>query len=316
MDQPTEILRHIPVMVREVLEHLIPSVGKIKVIDGTLGFGGHTDEILKKNHDSEVLGLDRDSEALESSQKRFSNMADRVIVHKAKFSELADVACSIGWEKVDAVLLDIGVSSAQIDEDYRGFSFRRNGPLDMRMDGTQEITAAKILNRKSLSELADIFKQYGEIDGAMRLARAVVARRSDRPWMSTEEFSKLCEDTVSSPRRNGPPVSTLCFQALRISVNDELGELEKAVEGAISILKKGGRLGVISYHSLEDRIVKNIFRREATDCLCSKKLPICRCGHMAKIKLITRKPLEPSPEEIKKNRRAGSAKFRVAEKIV
>lgn len=316
MDQSTENLRHIPVMVGEVLEYLIASEGKIKVVDGTLGFGGHTDEILKKNPDAEVLGLDRDSEALDASQKRFGNMAGRVIVHKAKFSELADVACSIGWEKVDAVLLDIGVSSAQIDEDYRGFSFRRNGPLDMRMDGSQEMTAAKILNRRSLSELADIFKQYGEIDSAMKLARAVIARRTDRPWMSTEEFSKLCEDTVPSPRRNGPPVSTLCFQALRIAVNDELGELEKAVEGGISILRKGGRIGVISYHSLEDRIVKNIFRREATDCLCSKKLPICRCGHKAKIKLITRKPLEPSAEEMKKNRRASSAKFRVAEKIV
>lgn len=316
MEQSSENLRHIPVMVSEVLEYLIPSEGKIKVVDGTLGFGGHTDAILGKNPNAEMLGLDRDAEALESSRKRFSKMADRVIVHKAKFSEMADVACSIGWEMVDAVLLDIGVSSAQIDEDYRGFSFRRNGPLDMRMDATQETTAAKILNKKPLTELAVIFKQYGEIESSMKLARAVVARRTDRPWMSTEEFSKLCEDIVPSPRRNGPPIATLCFQALRIAVNDELGELEKAVEGAISILKKGGRLGVISYHSLEDRIVKNIFRREATDCLCSKKLPICRCGHKAKIKLITRKPLEPSSEEVKKNRRASSAKFRVAEKII
>lgn len=316
MDQVAENLRHIPVMVGEVLEQLIPSVGKIKVVDGTLGFGGHTNAILKKNPDAEVLGLDRDSEALESSQKRFSNMADRVIVHRAKFSEIADVAYSIGWEKVDAVLLDIGVSSVQIDEDYRGFSFRKNGPLDMRMDTSQEMTAAKILNKKSVNELADIFKQYGEIDSAMKLAKAIVERRIERPWMSTEEFSRLCEDIVPSPRRNGPPISTLCFQALRIAVNDELAELEKAVEGAVSILKKGGRLGVISYHSLEDRIVKNIFRRESTDCLCSKKLPICRCGHKAKIKLITRKPLEPSSEEVRNNRRAASAKLRIAEKIV
>lgn len=316
MDQKSINLRHVPVMLNETLEHLIPSEGHIKVIDGTLGFGGHTDAILKKNKDAEILGLDRDPEALEASRIRFAHLAERVIIHKAKFSEISEISYSIGWEKVDAVLLDIGVSSVQIDEDYRGFSFRRNGPLDMRMDTSQDMTAAKILNKKSIDELADIFKQYGEIDGAIKLAKAVVKRRTDRPWMSTDEFSKLCEETISSPRRNAPPVSTLCFQALRIAVNDELGELEKALEAGISILKKGGRIGVISYHSLEDRIVKNIFRRESTDCLCSKKLPICRCGHKAKIKLITRKPLEPSVDEVKTNRRASSAKFRIAEKIV
>ncbi len=316
MDRLDENLKHLPVMVDEVLEHLIAPEGKIKVVDGTIGFGGHTDAIIKKNHDAEVLGLDRDSEALESSKRRFCDVADKVIVYKSRFSEIADVAYSIGWEKVDAVLLDIGVSSVQIDEDYRGFSFRKNGPLDMRMDVSQELTAAKLLNKKSITELADIFRQYGEIAGSLKLARAVVARRAERPWMSTEEFSEFCEEIVKSPRKNGPPVSTLCFQALRIAVNDELGELEKAVEGAISILKKGGRLGVISYHSLEDRIVKNILRREATDCLCSKRFPICRCGHKAKMKLVTKKPLEPSPEEVKKNRRSSSAKFRVAEKIV
>ncbi|HBM14986.1 MAG TPA: 16S rRNA (cytosine(1402)-N(4))-methyltransferase [Lentisphaeria bacterium] len=315
MDQEQLNIRHTPVMLHEVLEHLIPAEGNIRVIDGTLGFGGHCEAILKHNSAAIVLGLDRDSEAIESSQHRFGMMEDRVIIHKAKFSEMSDVAYAIGWEKVDAILLDIGVSSVQIDEGYRGFSFRKNGPLDMRMDASQDTTAAKILNRKSIEELTAIFRNYGEIDGAMKLARAIVSRRTTRSWASTEEFSQLCEDVVPSPRRNAPPVSTLCFQALRIAVNDELIQLEKAVEKGISILNKGGRIGVISYHSLEDRIVKNIFRRESTDCLCSKKLPICRCGHKASIKLVTKKPLEPSQTEIINNRRAAAAKFRIAEKI-
>ncbi len=307
---------HVPVMAKEVLEYLVPAQGGGRIIDGTLGFGGHSSAIIRKNPLVELLGIDRDSYALNHSRALFADHAGRVTIIKARFSELADVAASIGWNYVDGVLLDIGVSSHQIDEDFRGFSFRRNGPLDMRMDSEEKKTASYILNKSSVEELSEIFKNYGEISGAYKLARAVVEKRGVKPWLSTKEFSDLCEEVLPSQRRNGPPVATLCFQALRIAVNDELNELDKAVKGAIRLLKKGGRIAVISYHSLEDRIVKNIFRRESTDCLCNVKLPICKCGHKASVKLITKKPLAPTAEEIKDNRRASSAKMRVAEKIV
>ena len=307
---------HIPVMTKEVLEYLVPAKWACRIIDATLGFGGHSSAIIKKNPLVEVLGIDRDSYALNYSRELFAGQAERVTIIKARFSELADMAASIGWDYVDAVLLDIGVSSHQIDEDFRGFSFRRNGPLDMRMDSGEKKTASYILNKSSIDELSEIFRNYGEVKGAYRLAKAIVEKRNTKLWLSTKEFSELCEEVLPSQRRTGPSVSTLCFQALRIAVNDELGELDKAVTGALRLLKKGGRIGVISYHSLEDRIVKNIFRRESTDCLCNVKLPICKCGHKASVRLVTKKPLVPTAEEVKSNRRASSAKMRVAEKII
>lgn len=307
---------HVPVMEKEILEYLVPAHGACRIIDGTLGFGGHSSAIIRKNPLVEVLGIDRDLHALNYSRTLFAGLAEKITIVKARFSELADVAASIGWDYVDAILLDIGVSSHQIDEDFRGFSFRKNGPLDMRMDSEDKKTASYILNKSSVEELSEIFKNYGEINGAYKLAKAVVEKRSVKPWLSTKEFSELCEDVLPFQRRNGPPVSTLCFQALRIAVNDELNELDKGVTEAIRLLKKGGRIGVISYHSLEDRIVKNIFRRESTDCLCNVKLPICKCGHKASVRLITKKPLVPTAEEVRNNRRASSAKMRIAEKIV
>jgi 16S rRNA (cytosine1402-N4)-methyltransferase len=186
----------------------------------------------------------------------------------------------------------------------------------MRMDSEEKKTASYILNNSSVEELSEIFENYGEINGAYKLANAVVEKRKTKLWLSTKEFCELCEEVLPSQRRSGPSVSTLCFQALRIAVNDELNELDKAVTVAIKLLKKGGRIGVISYHSLEDRIVKNIFRKESMDCLCNVKLPICKCGHKASVKLITKKPLVPTAEEVKNNKRASSAKMRVAEKIV
>lgn len=307
---------HVPVMTKEVLEYLVPAQGACRIIDATLGFGGHSSAIIEKNPLVELLGIDRDSYALNYSRALFAGQAEKITIVKARFSELANMAASIGWDYVDAVLLDIGVSSHQIDEDFRGFSFRRNGPLDMRMDSEEKKTASYILNKSSAEELSEIFRNYGEINGAYKLAKAVVEKRNIKPWLSTKEFSDLCEEVLPSQRRNAPPVSTLCFQALRIAVNDELNELDKAVIGAIKLLKTGGRIGVISYHSLEDRIVKNIFRRESTDCLCNVKLPLCKCGHKASVRPITKKPLVPTAEEVKDNRRASSAKMRVAEKIV
>ncbi|MCP4179796.1 MAG: 16S rRNA (cytosine(1402)-N(4))-methyltransferase RsmH [bacterium] len=306
---------HIPVMAQEVLDYLILSSEKQRIIDGTLGFGGHSKLMLDKNPNAELLGIDRDDTAIKYTTDLLSFAKERVTIAKGKFSELAEISESIGWEKVDSILLDIGVSSLQIDKGERGFSFRENGPLDMRMDNRQKKTASQILNFAHVEDLAKIFREYGEIKQAWKLANAVVDRRADKPWFYTHDLAELCKEVLTLTRRNGPPAPTLCFQALRIAVNDELGELEKAVRSSIDLLDKGGRLCVISYHSLEDRIVKKIFKNEAAECICPPGLPICKCDHKAIIKLITKKPMVARAAELKINRRAASAKMRIAEKI-
>ncbi|HJO94120.1 MAG TPA: 16S rRNA (cytosine(1402)-N(4))-methyltransferase RsmH [Victivallales bacterium] len=315
MSESENYKHHIPVMAQEVLDYLIVSSKNQKIIDGTLGFGGHSKLMISKNSKAELLGIDRDDTAIKYSTDLLSFAKERVTIAKGKFSDLAEISESIGWNKVDSILLDIGVSSLQIDKGERGFSFRENGPLDMRMDSRQKKTASQILNFSHVEDLAKIFREYGEIKQAWKLANAIVERRTDKPWFYTQELAELCQKVLTLTRKNGPPAPTLCFQALRIAVNDELGELEKAVRTSIEILNKGGRLCVISYHSLEDRIVKNIFKNEATECICPPGLPICKCDHKASIKLITKKPLTPTSEEVKKNRRAASAKMRIAEKI-
>ena len=311
----TECRKHIPVMASEVLEYLIPQEGACRVVDCTLGYGGHSSLILQKNREIELLGIDRDDNAINNAANVLGFAMERVKLVKGKFSEIVDIMNSVGWNDADAVLLDIGVSSPQIDEVERGFSHRFNGPLDMRMDRKNTKTAARILNHSSIEELAHIFRNFGEIKKSWKLAEAVVERRKLKPWLGTKELAELCEDILPRPRRGSLPVPTLCFQALRIAVNDELGELEKSLEAVIDILCSGGRAAVISYHSLEDRIVKNIFKREATECLCPPGLPICQCGHVPLLKILTKKPLTASSSEIQVNRRSASAKMRVAEKL-
>ena len=313
--QDIEYRKHVPVMASEVLEFLIPEDKSCRVVDCTLGYGGHSSLILKKNPKIELLGIDRDDNALKYAEKVLEFASDRIKLVKGKFSEIADIVENIGWHGVDAVLLDIGVSSPQIDEAERGFSHRFNGPLDMRMDRRGTKTAATILNHSSIEDLAHVFRDFGEIKRPWKLAKAIVDRRSIKPWFSTKELADLCEMVLPHPRKGGLPSPTLCFQALRIAVNDELGELENALEDTIKILRPEGRVGVISYHSLEDRIVKNIFKREATDCLCPPGLPVCQCGHVKILKVITKKPLMAKNTEVKSNRRSASAKMRVAEKL-
>ncbi len=299
----------------EVLDMLIPESGPVKVVDCTLGGAGHSSLILEKNTEAVLLGLDRDDETVKQAERILSFARNRVHVRSEPFSRIENCAADIGWQSVDAVLMDIGISSIQLENASRGFSFRLDGPLDMRMDKRSGRTASRILNKASEQELERIFRDFGEIRESRKLARIILEERKNRPLETTGQLVEICEKSLRPTRSGRLPVPTLCFQALRIAVNDELEELYKGLGSAIGLLSKGGRIGVISFHSLEDRIVKNIFRKEATDCICEPKLPVCTCGHRASLKIITKKPLRAGAEEIEKNKRAAPARFRVAEKI-
>ena len=306
---------HMPVMSAEVLEYLVPEKGACRFVDCTLGFGGHSLLVLKKNPEIEVFGIDQDINAVNYAKERLSFAKDRILIEKGRFSNVFELMQDNNWDTADRFLLDIGVSSPQIDIPERGFSYRFNGPLDMRMDTKTKKTASQILNYSPKEELIRIFRVYGEIRSARRLAEAIVERRKTKLWFGTTELAELCEKVIPPPRKGGIPSPTLCFQALRIAVNGELEELEEAVKSILRILAPKGRIGVISYHSLEDRIVKNIFKEEATNCICPPGLPVCVCDHKASLKLLTRKPLIPTGKEMELNKRSRSAKMRVAEKL-
>ena len=308
-------MEHIPVMPDEVIKYLVPEKGSFRMVDGTLGCAGHSSMILNLNANAELLGIDRDSEAIRKAGKILEFAGNRVKLVRDSFSNLAEQVIGTGWLPVDAVLLDLGVSSPQIDNPERGFSLRMDGPLDMRMDGTASLTAARVLNNYSEEELERIFRDFGEIRESRKLARAVVARRGEKAWSRTKELKELCEAILGTSRKKSIPAATLCFQALRICVNNELEELKKGLRGAVEVIRPGGRIAVISFHSLEDRIVKNFFKRESIDCLCPPGLPVCICGHKPLLKLITKKPVTASEREITNNPRAASAKLRVAERI-
>lgn len=306
---------HRPVLQQEVLDLLIVKPGPLKIIDGTVGYGGHSSLILKNNAEAVLLGIDRDSEALAASKKVLSFAGERIHLIKDSFSNLGACAAGLGWHSVDALLLDLGVSSPQIDNPKRGFSYRLNGPLDMRMDGQSRETASRILNTYPYDELERIFREYGEILKSRKLAEEIVQRREKIQWMYTSELAELCNSIPGISRRGGPPAPSLCFQALRIEVNKELEELSKALVDGVRLLSKGGRIAVISFHSLEDRIVKQYFKRMACSCLCPPGLPVCICGHRRSLKIITKKPVTATENEISVNRRAAPAKLRVAEKL-
>ena len=307
--------KHLPVLYREVVDFLATGNEPCRLIDGTLGCGGHSSLILKANPQAQLLGIDRDGDALERAGEILDFAADRITLKRGNFSELADFAGEVGWDSVDAILLDIGISSPQIDDAERGFALRLDGPLDMRMDKRSPLTASRLLNNSGETELARIFYEYGEERRSRRLARAIVERRDEKPFERTLEFADFCEKVLGKSRPGKLPTPTKVFQALRIAVNDELGELKKALHDAVPLLKKGGRLAVISFHSLEDRIVKEFFREQAASCVCPPGLPVCVCKHEAKVKILTRKPVTAKPDEIEFNRRAASAKLRVVEKL-
>jgi 16S rRNA (cytosine1402-N4)-methyltransferase len=300
---------HISVLLEPILEYLLPAK---RIIDGTLGAGGHTAALLQKGA-GEVLGLDLDPMALGIARDILAPFGERAHIVHASYATMIQQAHELGWEGVDGILLDLGVSSMQLDMAERGFAFMQDGPLDMRFDPSSgRPSAADIVNTWDEAELADLFYKYGEEPHGRKVARVVTA---GRPYQTTRELAAEIERAI--PRRKGDKIhpATRAFQALRIAVNDELGVVERALPDAISLLKPGGRLAVISFHSLEDRIVKQTFKLESTDCICPPEVPVCVCGHHARVTSLTKKPIIADDAEIARNPRSRSAKLRIVEKL-
>ncbi len=279
-------------------------------MDATLGAGGHAEAILARGSGVRLLGIDRDPDALERARLRLAPFGDRAAFVQADFGELASVLD--GRPDPDAVLADLGVSSMQLDSAERGFSFRRDGPLDMRMEKSGR-SAADIVATASVNELTRIFRDFGEERMAVKIARGIVAERTLRPIVTTRHLARIVAGQKGSREKIDP--ATQVFQALRIEVNQELVALARFLAAAVARLNGGGRLAVISYHSLEDRIVKDLYRRESGICLCPPRLPACVCGARAALKVLTRRPIRPSDDELRRNPRSRSARLRVAEKV-
>jgi 16S rRNA (cytosine1402-N4)-methyltransferase len=318
VDSPSQTY-HRPVLVTEVLEALALRPA-LTVVDGTLGGGGHALAMLERIQPAGLLiGLDLDSDALRAAEQRLAPFSERTRLVRASFRDLGAVLDGLGVERVDAVLLDLGVSSHQLDRPERGFRFASASasetPLDMRLGASDaRPTAAEILQRTAEPELARIFAEYGELPGSYRLAREIAARRRRAPLRSSADLLSAIEAAgVGRGRKHN--AATLVFQALRIAVNDELGALRDGLGAAISRLRPGGRLAVIAYHSLEDRIVKQRFRAEERGCCCPPELPVCRCGGVPRLEILTKKPLRPSESEVAQNPRARSARLRAAARI-
>lgn len=312
---------HVPVLLHEVLEFFEPSPG-CRILDATLGMGGHSESLLRKARengaaDARLLGLDRDAEALALAEERLAPFGDNAHFCHSPFGDCAAAVAELGWEGVDFALADIGVSSLQLDDAGRGFSFIADGPLDMRMDQSRGQSAAVLVNSAPVATLKDIIQRFGEEPVAGRIARAIDDARSQKRIEGTLELARIIERAYPAKwratARNHP--ATRSFQALRMAVNDELGELNRFLQAVVPLLRPGGRVAVITFHSLEDRIVKHFFRDEATGCRCPRHVPKCVCGHEASLAVLTRKPVIPSEQEAACNPRAGSAKLRVAEKL-
>ena len=307
---------HIPVLYAEVLAHLDPQPGG-RYIDGTLGAGGHAVGILEAGApDGVLLGLDADAETLAATRTRLARFGARAVLVHTNFAAMAEVAAAHGFVAVDGILLDLGLSSMDVDDAARGFSFMRDGPLDMRFDRAQGQTAADLVNTLSADALADILYRYGEEPRARAIARRIVAQRARHPLCTTGALAQLIGEVAPhKPGKRGPHPATRTFQALRMAVNDELGVLAAGLAAAIGLLKPGGVLAVIAFHSLEDRVVKQTFRTAARDCICPPRQPICTCEHRATLELVTRKPIRPGVAELARNPRSRSARLRVVRKI-
>ncbi|QQK07505.1 16S rRNA (cytosine(1402)-N(4))-methyltransferase RsmH [Miniphocaeibacter halophilus] len=308
--------KHISVLLNETIDGL-----KIKpngiYIDCTLGGGGHSLEIAKRLKNGRLICIDQDIEAIEAAKIKLSDFIENITFVKSNFKYFCEILDELKIDKVDGILMDIGVSSYQIDKDERGFSYIHNSELDMRMDQSQELTAKYIVNNYSSKELTDIFYKYGEEKWSKRIADFIVEKRKDKEIRTTFDLVEIIDSAVPVDvrRRSKGHYSKRVFQALRIEVNNELGVLEEVLPKMIDYLNFGGRLCIITFHSLEDRIVKNIFKDLNTSCICPPEIPICVCNKKKKIKIITRKPIVPSEEEIEQNPRSKSAKLRIVERV-
>jgi 16S rRNA (cytosine1402-N4)-methyltransferase len=305
---------HKPVLLEEVVAQMQPRSGGL-YLDCTVGGGGHAAEILRAcGPDGRLIGLDWDEEAIAQARERLGEFGARVELVRANFVELDSVLMRLGVKKVNGVLFDLGVSSRQFDEPARGFSFQREGPLDMRMSQQLGATARDILRTASLEELARIFREYGEEKRSRAIAQAIVRARARTEIATTSHLAGLVERVLGRQRGRIHP-ATRVFQALRIAVNNELENLKTGLEKAVQVLGAGGRLAVISFHSLEDRIVKHFFLRMSSGCVCPPESPVCVCRREKLLRVITRKPVTPAVREIRDNPRSRSAKLRVAEKL-
>jgi 16S rRNA (cytosine1402-N4)-methyltransferase len=307
---------HIPVLLNETLEYLDPKPGGV-YIDGTLGGAGHSSEIVKRIVPGGVLiGIDQDSNAIDAAKRRLEAYKDNVVIVRDNFRNIKTIALQKGFKEVDGILLDIGVSSHQLDEKERGFSYMHDGPLDMRMDTESSLDASDIVNNSSEQELIRILRDYGEEKWAVRIAKFIAEERKNNRIDTTFKLADIIQRAIpAAARRDGGHPAKRTFQALRIAVNDELQVLEEAVTNAAGLLKPGGRLVVITFHSLEDRIVKKIFNNMEKPCTCPPQLPVCACGKEPLLRVITKKPVTAGAEELKVNTRSKSAKLRAAERV-
>ena len=310
----TRNFHHIPVLLPETIAALLPHPGG-RYLDATVGAGGHAQEVLElSSPDGTLIGMDADPRALAATAERLADFGERIQLKQAYSDDLLSVVQQFGSEPLDGILFDLGVSSPQLDDAERGFSFQHEAPLDMRFGPLARVSAADLVNELPARELEDIFRRFGEERYARRIAREIVARRHPHRIETTTQLASLVRQTVPRTHRNTIHPATRVFQALRIAVNDELGRLQRALEQTVQVLAAKGRVVVITFHSLEDRIVKHFFRDYARDCVCPPEVPICTCGHHPELSIVTRKPITPSTDEIERNPRSRSAKLRVAER--
>jgi 16S rRNA (cytosine1402-N4)-methyltransferase len=307
---------HASVLLPETINILDPKADEV-FVDATLGIGGHTEALLNRERSLKIVGIDQDLDAIENAKARLSGFGERFMAVHGNFSDIATILDDIGIKAVHGILADLGVSSLQFDSDTRGFSFRFDAPLDMRMDASSDTpTAAELLKELNEEEIANVIYQYGEERFSRRIARRIVERRkAGNPVCTTSELTELVERSV--PRRPKDKIhpATKTFQALRIAVNNELGILEGFLNDSVDLLTPDGRLAIIAFHSLEDRIVKQTFQKLSGKCQCPPRMPRCECGAVKKIEILTKKPMIPGDDEINRNPRSRSAKLRAVRKL-
>lgn len=308
--------QHVSVLLEEMIENLNIKAEGIYV-DGTLGGGGHASKICEHlNEQGLLIGIDQDEEALKVAEGRLLKYSNQKIFVHSNFSYIKNILVQHNISGIDGMILDLGVSSYQLDEGSRGFSYKHDAPLDMRMDRSKGFSAETIINEYEEKELQRIIQEYGEERWAKRIANFIIRERSQKPIKTTGELVEIIKNAIpAAARRSGPHPAKRTFQAIRIEVNNELGILEQTVRDISEVLNPGGRICVITFHSLEDRIIKNTFKDLSITCKCPPEYPVCKCDGKAALKVITRKPILPSEEELQNNPRSRSAKLRVAEKV-